>query len=75
MIENGTKVIVDGIQAVVKSSFASGRHRQYSLNDGRTIIDLHVLIADNRAKVLPDLEPSKVKEFRRLPKEADDFEE
>lgn len=61
MIKNGTKVIVDGTQAIVVSSHAAGKYVRYTLDDGRTVLDLHKLVESNVAKVLPELKETKVK--------------
>lgn len=56
MIKNGTKVMVNGTQCVVKDSHAAGKHRQYKMSDGSTIIDLHVMVTNNKATVLPEIQ-------------------
>ena len=40
MINTGDIVKVDGVEATVVSSFASGKYRKYELSDGRTALDL-----------------------------------
>ena len=40
MVKVGDRVKVNGIEAVVLNSYASGKYRNYVLSDGRTVLDL-----------------------------------
>ncbi len=71
-LQHGTRVRVDGKEATVELSWASGKHRQTTLSDGRTIVNLEKAIADGDAEVLSSTveEPVIDKEragMRRLP--------
>lgn len=41
-MEVGNKVVVDGKEAVITGRHASGKHVQWSLDDGRVVADLHL---------------------------------
>jgi len=85
VLQSGIRVRVDGQEATVELSWASGKHTQTTLSDGRTIVDLEKAIADGDAQVLdaaPAPEPSiwhrsrvTEKEIERLPTEDEDLEE
>ncbi len=38
-LQHGTRVRVDGQEATVELSWASGKHRQTTLSDGRTFLN------------------------------------
>jgi hypothetical protein len=38
----GDFITVDGKQATIKARHAAGKHVQYELSDGRTLLDLHL---------------------------------
>ena len=52
MVKNGDRVEIDGAVASVESVWAQGRHTQYKLSDGRTVLDLEALVKSGKAKVL-----------------------
>jgi hypothetical protein len=41
MVSTGDRIRVDGAEAVVTARWASGRHTQFTLSDGRQLLDLH----------------------------------
>jgi len=40
MVSQGDRVLVDGKEAIVETSWGQGKHRAFQLNDGRVILDL-----------------------------------
>jgi hypothetical protein len=53
-IKQGDKVEVNGKVATVESWWAQGRHRVYSLSDGRHIFDLDKAVEAGTAKIIVD---------------------
>jgi len=41
MVNTGDRILVDGREALVNARWASGRHVQFTLSDGRVLLDLH----------------------------------
>jgi len=41
-VKQGDRVIVDGRQAIVETSWGQGAHRAFKLSDGRVVLDLTV---------------------------------
>ena len=50
-VKHGDKVIVDGIEATVETSWGQGAHKAFKLSDGRVVLDLTDL---SLAKVVED---------------------
>ncbi len=40
MVTQGDRVIIDGIEATVETSWGQGAHRAFKLSDGRVVLDL-----------------------------------
>jgi hypothetical protein len=40
MVKQGDRVIVDGREATVETSWGAGAHRVFKLSDGREVLDL-----------------------------------
>jgi hypothetical protein len=51
-VKNGDRVMVDGRESVVTSSWGQGKHRAFALEDGRTVLDLtdEQIVAANVSK-------------------------
>ncbi len=63
MIKHGDKVELDGVVASVDSIWAQGRHKKYTLSDGRMIMDLHLLIDSGKARLMvePVIKPKPLR--------------
>lgn len=40
MVQQGDRVSVGGVEAIVESSWGQGAHRAFKLSDGRVVLDL-----------------------------------
>jgi len=81
MVQQGDRVIVDGREAVVETSWGQGAHKAFKLSDGRVVLDLTDL---SLVKVLEDFKdgigskgpPQSVRKWDWLPHDGQhDFEE
>ena len=68
MVKNGDKVELDGAVASVEAVWAQGRHTQYKLSDGRTVLDLEALISVGKAKLVAAPAPQPQPRLRFDPK-------
>ena len=67
-VKTGDKVRVDGVIATVDARWAAGRHVQFTLSDGRKMVDLH-----KRDDVEVIAEKSKKKEIKFKPRDTRDY--
>ncbi len=68
VVHKGTRIKIDGKESVVDSSWASGKHTQTKLRDGRMIVDLEISIANGDAQVIdatPVAPKKKVEDLRK----------
>lgn len=75
MVQRGDKVIVDGREATVETSWGAGAHRVFKLSDGREVLDLtDASLAKESPRVAE--EPKATRKWDWLPHDGQhDFEE
>lgn len=72
-VKQGDFVNVEGVESIVETSWAQGKHRVFKLTDGRVIIDLEKLVADGRATIVAPVEQiGETKLYNLGPKATDE---
>lgn len=75
MVQQGDRVIVDGVQATVETSWGQGRHRAFKLSDGRVVLDLTDASLAQKSPLVAE-EPKATRKWDWLPHDGQhDFEE
>jgi hypothetical protein len=80
-VSKGDRVTIDGKSARITGSWGQGKTRVFQLDDGRTVYDLHLLLAEGDAEVaeeqveveeslgedvfMLDSDPGEVRDMRR----------
>jgi hypothetical protein len=67
MVQQGDRVSVGGVEAVVESSWGQGRHRAFKLSDGRVVLDL---TDAEVVKAPPKAEEKPTRKWDWLPKDG-----
>jgi len=80
MVENGDRVVINGIELSVVGSWGQGKHKMFRLSDGSEALDLHKAVENGDIKLVTTTKadtPAKSTKtkFGRLPKEDDDIED
>lgn len=71
MVQQGDRVSVGGIEAVVESSWGQGRHRAFKLSDGRVVLDLtDAEVVKTQPKAQPKTEEKVKRQWDWLPKDG-----
>jgi len=62
MVQAGDRVRLQGREVKVTSVWGQGKHTAFALEDGRTVLDLHLMIERGDAEVLAGRAPEPVEE-------------
>ena len=65
MYTPGTKLYVNGKVCTVKSAFASGKHVQYTLDDGSQHVELHLSGVVSEVVEKKTFEPQDSRRFKK----------
>lgn len=55
-VKQGDFVNVEGVESIIETSWAQGKHRVFKLSDGRVILDLDKLVASGKATIVVAVE-------------------